>query len=172
VNAWYDADLGTLYTAHAVAKDLDPDPISGGYLESVVRWYEIEPAAKLKDSSVLRKGTVGTPETDAGWPVVGTDAAGDLFIAYERASAVTGEYLSSWAAEIAPGRSKADLLLLAAGQARVEANEGPEHWGDYAGISRDPLTGAMAVVNQYALSDGSGPTRDWQQTVDVVGDAA
>jgi hypothetical protein len=30
----------------------------------------------------------------------------------------------------------------------------------------------MAIVNQYAKSDGAGITADWQQTVDIVNDAA
>ena len=44
---------------------------------------------------------------------------------------------------------------------------------DYNAISRDPVTGSfMAIVNQYAKSDGYGITADWQQTVDIVNHAA
>lgn len=169
VNAWYDADLGTVFAAHAVARDLGPDAETGGYLESVVRWYEVEPASKLRSSFVVRKGVVGEAETDAGWPVVATDAGGNLFVTYSRASAVTGEYLSAWAAEIRPGRISVTTVMLAAGEARVEVVKGYERWGDYNGIGRDPLDPSVVVmVNQYALADGGGPTRDWQQTVDLV----
>lgn len=169
INAFYDAELDRVYAAHAVAKDLEPDTISGGYLESVIRWYEVNPGQQLSSSSISRKGIVGTPETDAAWPVVATDGSGNLFVAYSRASAVTDEFLSAWAADIAPGETAESATLLAAGEARFEASIGPERWGDYNGISRDPLTPSLVVVvNQYAASDGAGPTADWQQTVDVV----
>lgn len=170
VNAFYDAGLNRVYAAHVVAKDLGPDATTGGYLESVVRWYEVRPAANLKFSDVTRTGIVGTPETDAGWPVLATDAAGDLFVTYSRASEPLGEFLSAWVAEIAPGSTAADLLELVPGEARVEAVKGVERWGYYSGISRDPVAGAyVAVVNQYAKSDGAGATVDWQQTVNAVG---
>ncbi len=171
VNAWYDDGLGKLYTAHAVAKDLTPDKVTDGYLESVVRWYELDPAGKLSASALSRKGIVGTPETDAGWPVVGTDADGNLFITYSRAGAVTDEYLSAWAAEIRPGGMTATIAMLAPGQSRVEVLNGVERWGDFNAISRDAATGGVAMVNQYALADGGATTRDWQQTVDLVGHA-
>jgi len=172
VNAFYDADLNRVYSAHVVAKDLKPDPTTKGYLESAVRWYEVRPAANLKFSDVTRTGIVGTPETDAGWPVLATDATGDLFVTYSRASKPLGEFLSAWVAEIDPGSTVADLLELAPGEARMEAVKGVERWGDYNGISRDPVAGAyVAVVNQYAKSDGGVSTVDWQQTVDAVGGA-
>ncbi len=169
VNAFYDADTGKIYAAHAVFKDLQPDTVTGQYEETVVRWYEVQVGSPLSSSSLARSGYIGTPETDAGWPVVATDGSGNLFVAYSRASSVTGEYLSAWAAEIVPGSTDATTMLLAAGDARLEAIRGMERWGDYNGISRDPVDPSRIVmVNQYAVSDGLGPTADWQQTVDVV----
>ncbi|MGH2658330.1 MAG: hypothetical protein ACRDHS_01395 [Actinomycetota bacterium] len=169
VNAFYDADLNRVYAAHTIFRDLKPDTNTGGYAESVIRWYEVAPESVLTSSTVARTGVVGTPETDAGWPVVGTDGSGNLFVTYSRASRITGEYLSAYVAEVAPGSTTAEIVLLAAGTARMETGKGPERWGDYNGISRSPLDPAvMAVVNQYAKSDGSGPTADWQQTVDLV----
>lgn len=173
VNAFYDARLNRVYAAHVIADNVKRDTITGGYLESVVRWYEVRPAANLKSSDVTRAGIVGTAETDAGWPVLATDAAGDLFVTYSRASEPRGEFLSAWVAEIAPGHTAATLLELDPGEARMEALKGVERWGDYNAISRDPVTGSfMAIVNQYAKSDGSGITADWQQTVDIVSHAA
>jgi hypothetical protein len=43
---------------------------------------------------VTRNGIVGTPEVDAGWPVVATDSIGDLLITYNRASKRLREHLS------------------------------------------------------------------------------
>lgn len=170
VNAFYDADLNMVYAAHVIRRNILPDTVTGGYAEAAIRWYEVQPGAVLADSTVTRYGVVGTAETDAGWPVVATDATGNLWVAYSRASAVTGEYLSAWAAEIVPGSTVPETpLLLVAGQARFEAISGPERWGDFNGISRDPVNPALiAMVNQYAKSDGSGPTQDWQETFSLL----
>ena len=170
VNAFYDPDLRRVYAAHVIFRNLRPDPVTGGYEEAAIRWYEVAPGSSLRTSAVTRRGVVGTPETDAGWPVVATDGVGTLFITYSRASVVTGEYLSAYVAQIPVGSTIAEIALLAAGDARMEAVRGVERWGDFNAISRDPLDPAvMAVVNQYAKSDGSGPTEDWQETVDLVG---
>jgi hypothetical protein len=170
VNAFYDPDLRRVFAAHVIFRNLRPDAVTGGYQEAAIRWYEVAPGTSLKTSAVTRRGVVGTPETDAGWPVVATNGLGTLFVTYSRASAVTGEYLSAYVAEIPVGSTIAEIALLAEGEARMEAVRGPERWGDFNAISRDPLDpAAMAVVNQYAKSDGAGPTEDWQETVDLVG---
>jgi hypothetical protein len=173
VNAFYDADLRRVYAAHVLFKDLEPDSFTGGYPESVIKWYEVHPKGRLRASRLTRSGIVGTPETDAGWPVVATDASGDLLITYNRASKPLGEYLSAWAAEVRPGTTAADPVLLSAGTARIEASPGVERWGDFNAINRDPVDGTfVAMVNQYAKSDGGGPTTlDWQQTFDLVSGA-
>jgi hypothetical protein len=172
INAFYDADLDRLYAAHVIFRDLRPDTRPGGYPEAAIRWYEVAPGTTLPATSLTREGIVGTPETDAGWPVVATDAAGNLFVAYSRASAPMHEYLSAWAAEIPPGTNQAALTELAPGTARFEATRGPERWGDFNGIARNPSDPLQIVmIDQYAKSDGAGTTRDWQETVDVVSHA-
>jgi hypothetical protein len=173
VNAFYDADTGRVYAAHVLLKDLEPDALTGGYPESVIKWYEVHPTRRLRASRLTRSGIVGTPETDAGWPVVATDASGDLFIAYNRASKPLGEFLSAWAAEVRPGTTAAESILLSPGTARIEASPGVERWGDFNAINRDPLDGTfVAMVNQYARADGEGSvTLDWQQTFDLVSGA-
>jgi hypothetical protein len=172
INAVFDADLGRLYTAHAVRADLEPD-IGGNYIESAIRWYEVDPSP-FGDIEVTRKAFRGTPETDAGWPVLATDATGTLFLTYSRASAFSSppEYLSAWAATVQPATIGFDQLELVPGEARHEALPGPERWGDYNGISRDPDDPTQIwMVNQIAESDGSGPSSRWQQTVNRVSDA-
>ena len=174
INAFYDAATDRLYTAHVIAKDIRPDPNTGGYGEAAIRWYEIAPGAALSEACVNRTGIIGTPETDAGWPTIATDGSGNIFVTYNRASAVPGtrEYLSAWAAEIPVGTKDADLVLLWAGDARMEAVPGPERWGDFNGINRDPVDPArMTMVNQVAESDGGRTTQDWQQTVHLVSHA-
>lgn len=170
INAFADLDRGRVYGAHVIARDLGPDTQTGGYVEAAIRWYEIRLSARLPGSRITRFGTIGEAETDAGWPTLGTDADGNLFVTYNRASAVTGEFLSAWVAEVVPGATNATTALLRAGTARMEVVPGPERWGDYNGLSRDPVSGAfVAVVNQIAVADGGGATDDWQQVVHVVG---
>lgn len=164
INAFYDADSNQLFAAHAVFKDFLPDTITGAYPETAIRWYEVNPAGKLKNSVLARKGTIGAPEVDSGWPSVATDALGNLFVTYNRASAVTGEFLSSWVAEIPPGSTTATQVLLKPGLATYNVVPGIERWGDYTGIGRDPVTPTLvAIFNQYALNAAT-----WQQTVSVV----
>lgn len=164
VNVFYDGDRDELYTAHAVLKNFKPDVVTGGYPEAGVRWYEINPASKLGNSTIVRKGLIGAPEVDVGWPTVATDGDGTLFVTYNRASAPLGEFLSAWVAEIPPGSKSASQLLLQSGFARYDAAAGIERWGDYTGISRDPLNpDFVATFNQYALDGVS-----WQQVVHVV----
>jgi hypothetical protein len=167
-NAWYDADRNALYAAHNVAKDLVPDTVTGGYLESVVRWYEIRPTGRIGRSRITREGIVGAAETDAGWPAVATDADGDLFITFSRGSEPLGEYISAWAAEIVPGSTDATLTELAPGTAVHDAIPNSiERWGDFNAIGRDPLDASrIAMVNQIAV-----PNDQWQQTVNVVTNA-
>lgn len=172
INAFADLDRGRVYGAHVIERDLGPDTQTGGYVEAAIRWYEIRVAARLSASRLTRFGTIGEAETDAGWPTLGTDADGNLFVTYNRASAVTGEFLSAWVAEVVPGARNESTALLRAGTARMEAVPGPERWGDYNGLSRDPVSGDfVAVVNQIAVADASGATEDWQQVVYVVGHA-
>ena len=169
VTAFFDADTGRLFAAHAIAKDLSPDTVTDGYIESVVRWYDVRPAAQLASSDILRRGVIGQPESDAGWPALATDAEGNLFVTYSQASAPNDECLSAYAAEVPSTQTDASSVLLATGGARVEAIPGPERWGDYAGAARDPVDPTRVVlINQYAAADGGASTVDWRQIVHLV----
>ena len=166
-----DLDLGSVFTAHVVSVDLGPD-VGTAYREAAIRWYEIQPRNGLANARIARTGTIGTPQTDAGWPSLATDTSGDLFVTYSRASAVTDEFLSAWIAEIPPGTSTEQTMLLESGNARFEAVRGRERWGQLTATSRDPVDGrSIASVDQVALGDGSGPTDVWQQTIHFVSDA-
>ncbi|MGZ8598727.1 MAG: hypothetical protein ACXWX6_00815 [Actinomycetota bacterium] len=161
--AFFDADDNRLFTAHAATADLKPDA-GGQYIESVVRWYEVSPASKLTRSVLERRGTIGAAGVDVGWPSVATDAGGNLFVTYSRASAVTDEFLSAWVAEVPPGSNVATQLLLAPGLATYEVALGPERWGDYTAMNRDPADPTrIATFNQIALDAST-----WQQVVHVV----
>jgi hypothetical protein len=166
INAFYDADQNQIFTAHAVFRNLQPDTVTGAYPEAAVRWYEIDPAAMLENSVMARKGIVGAPEADVGWPTVATDSTGTLFVTYSRASAPLGEFLSAWVATIPPGSTAATQLLVHAGLSTYNTLPGPERWGDFTAINRDPLDGQnIATFNQYASS-----STQWQQFISVVTD--
>jgi hypothetical protein len=166
INAFYDADRNELFAAHTVFKNFKPDTLTGGYPEAAVRWYEVKPAAKLKNSVLARKGTVGAAEVDVGWPSVASDSTGTLFVTYSRASDPHGEFISAWVATIPPGSTAATQLLVHAGSATYDAVNGLERWGDYTAVNRDPLNGQnLAIFNQYAASSDQ-----WQQFISVVTD--
>ena len=167
INAFYDADRGRLYTAHSVRANLG----TPSQVEAAIRWYEIDPAP-LSAVSVPRHPVFGDPDTFAGWPTVGTDAAGNLFITYSRAAGLgpDAEFLSVYVATIAPGTEDAEPERIEEGKDtyRDPDNPGPQRWGDYNGISRDPVDpSVMWSVNQVA-DDGNGMpgvTDVWQQWV-------
>jgi hypothetical protein len=105
---------------------------------------------------------------------VATDTSGNLFIAYSRAGfqGGGGEYLSAHVAEVAPGGAVTDALLKS-GEATYNFGPGPERWGDFNGIDRNPSNGAqVATIDQYAIDDGGGSlTQLWQQWVNLVKDS-
>jgi hypothetical protein len=169
VTAFYDAARGRLYTAHAVRQDVVP---GDGYVEAVVRWYEVDPSP-ITRSAVTRRGNVGASGRDGGWASVVTDAAGNLFVNFSRAGApAAGEYLSAVAATIPPGATVPDAVtVLQTGEALYAADAGrPQRWGDFTAANRDPLDPAdVWLVNQFAKADGDGPpTPLWQQSVHRV----
>lgn len=166
VNAFYDADRNELYAAHTVFKNLRPDVLTAGYPEAAVQWYEVDPANKLLNSTLARKGVIGSTEVDVGWPTVATDVDGTLFVTYNRASDPHGEFLSAWVATIPPGSTTETQLLLHAGSATYDFSNGIERWGDFTAINRDPqFPGQVAMFNQYAASAST-----WQQFIGVVTD--
>jgi hypothetical protein len=165
---FWDNDLGRMYTATAIAGN-----IGGGAVESVIRWWEIDPAPTLGNSTIDRRGTVGEVGRDAAWPSVATDGDGKLWLNYARAGiAGADECLSAYAAVVQVGATAASTILFRSGEARYEFASGIERWGDYTAISRDPLDPTtMAAYGAYALDDGPGPTPFWQQVVTTLRDA-
>jgi hypothetical protein len=164
-SAFFDAALGRLYTATSIAGNL-----GGGGQESVVRWWEIDPASTLSNSMTSRKGTVGAAGRDAAWPSVATDSEGKLWVNYARAG--VSECLSAVASVVQPGATGHAPVTIETGFGRYEFSQGPDRWGDYTAVTRDPLNGTqMAAYGAYPIDDG-GPTRTeiWQQVIATLTD--
>jgi hypothetical protein len=167
INASYDPATGFIVTANAVSHDFAPST----RIESAVRWYEVQPAGSLPNSAVTRKGYVGASGDDAGWPSVATDGSGTLFVNYSQASLANDEFLSIHVATVPLGSTAATSALVKAGEARYAfPAPGPQRWGDYSAIERDPAHSAqMFLFNAYAL-DGGSTTQLWQEWAQVVTD--
>lgn len=168
INASYDPVTGFIDTANAVAHDFAPS----ARVESAVRWYELQPAGNLSNSAVTRKGYVGASGADAAWPSVATDGNGTLFVNYSQASLANAEFLSIHAATVPAASTVATSALVKAGEARYAFPvPGPQRWGDYSAIERDPADPTkMFAFNAYALGVGS-TTQLWQEWAQILTDA-
>jgi hypothetical protein len=167
--AWFDGTLGRLFTANSARGNP-----GGGAVESVIRWWEIDPGFSLPSSSILRRGTIGVAGRDAGWPSVATDGVGNLWLNYARAGlGGAGECLSMVAGVVAPGETAATTAVVVAGRARYEVldrndgTNGVERWGDYSALSRDPLAPAVVAV-VGAVPTGTGTSRTWLQRIGLL----
>jgi hypothetical protein len=165
-SSFWDGDLGRLYTT--TARDGN---IGGGAAESVIRWWEVDPASTLGNSDVARSGTIGAVGRDLAWPSIATDGDGKLWVNYARAG--VAQCLAAYASVIQPGATSAAAIQIQPGFGRYEASSGVERWGDYTAIARDPVTPTqMATYGAYPFDDGVGgsPTDLWQQVIASVED--
>ena len=166
-STFWDPARGRLYTATAIAGN-----VGGGALESVVRWWEIDPASPLGDSTVTRKANIGAVDRDVAWPSIATDGDGNVWVTYARAGAA--ECLAAYASVVHPAVTASTPILLHDGDGRFEFRPArSERWGDYTGISRDPSDATqMATYGAYPLDDGGGSETDtWQQVIATLTDA-
>jgi hypothetical protein len=168
-SSFWDVGLGRLYTA--TARDGN---IGGGAPESVIRWWEVDPASSLGDSDVTRFGTIGAAGRDLAWPSIATDGDGKLWVNYARAG--SAECLAAYASVIQPGARGAASIRIKLGFGRYEWDGAGdvERWGDYTAISRDPVNPTqMATYGAYPSNDEQGgPATDlWQQVIASVADA-
>lgn len=164
-SSFMDSARGRLYTATAIDGN-----VGGGPHESVIRWWEVDPATILRDSRVLRRGLVGAAGRDAAWASIATDGDGKVWVNYARAG--TGECLAAYADVIQLGSTASASVLIQAGSGRYEYTPGLERWGDFTAIARDPVDpAAMATYGAYPVDDGGGTqTQVWQQVIATVTD--
>lgn len=164
-SSFWDGGHGRLYTTTALQGN-----VGGGPVESVVRWWEVDPASTLGNSVVTRRGIVGAADHDAAWPSIASDGDGKVWVNYAQAGA--GECIAAYAGVIQPGATGSASVLIQAGFGRYEYAPGLERWGDFTAISRDPVDPtAMATYGAYPVDDGGGTqTEVWQQVIATVTD--
>jgi hypothetical protein len=165
-SSFWDGDLGRLYTT--TARDGN---VGGGTAESVIRWWEVDPASALSNSDVTRVGTIGAVGRDLAWPSIATDGDGKLWVNYARAG--TAQCLAAYASVIQQGTTGAASTLIKSSVDRYNYDSDVERWGDYTAISRDPVTPTqMATYGAYPFPDGGNVavTRLWQQVIASVED--
>ncbi|MBI3648570.1 MAG: hypothetical protein HY240_07475 [Actinobacteria bacterium] len=180
INAYFDADTGFLYTAHAVSHVWAP----AVNRQSAARWYEIRVVGNLYNSAIPRNGYVGGDGYDVAWPSVATNSAGVLFVNFTEGSSTLAapggvastECLSLLATTVLPGQ-EADTgpVLVKEGEARYDFGTGVERWGDYSAINRDPLDGTqMVAFGAYAFNagtiDATATTYLWNEWVASLSD--
>ena len=165
-SSFLDGALGRLYTTTAIQGN-----VGGGAVESVVRWWEVDPVSVLANSDVTRIGRVGASGRDAAWPSIATDGDGNVWVNYARAGA--SECLAAYAGVVQPGVTASSSVLIQSGFGRYEYGAGVDRWGDYTAISRDPLDpSTMAAYGAYPIDDGVGGTATelWQQVIATLTD--
>jgi hypothetical protein len=165
-STFWDGGPGRLYTTTAIGGN-----VGGGAAESVIRWWEIDPASTLADSQVTRRGIVGAVGRDLAWPSIATDGTGKLWVNYAQAGA--SECLSAYTSVIQPGSTAHAPVPIKAGFGRYEYAPGTERWGDYTAITRDPVDQSkMAAYGAYPVDDGVGGTATdlWQQVIATLTD--
>jgi hypothetical protein len=168
-STFWDPVRGRLYAATATAGN-----VGGGAVASVIRWWEIDPASPLGNSTVTRRANIGADGRDLAWPSIATDGDGNIWVTYARAG--SSECLAAYASVVRPGVPGSSPVLLQAGDGRYEVRTGTfERWGDYTAIGRDPSDPTqMATYGAYPLDDGVGgsETDTWQQVIATVTDDA
>ncbi|MEW6367938.1 MAG: hypothetical protein AB1714_25180 [Acidobacteriota bacterium] len=150
---------GKIYTTHAIAQNW------GSGTVSAIRWYELQLSVPPK---ILQQGTYGANKYDYYYPSVMPDAAGHMYVIFNRSSAnefvsirTTGRQAGDPAGELDPS------VLLTPGKANYKVLDGAgrNRWGDYNGITLDPsATDQVWVLSEYPLAKAK-----WATTFALLG---
>lgn len=149
---------GSMWLAHAIE-----DPAIGDG-EAVVRWYQVDvtgPAPVLVQSGNIDPG----PGVHAWMPAVAVDGNNNLGIGFALGgpNEFLGAGFTGRLASDPPGDTILPVTQYAFGQANYVATDGGgrNRWGDYTGISIDPVDDATFwVFNEYA-----GTSNRWRTEV-------
>jgi|GEM_PF-1119137 hypothetical protein len=137
-----DFNDGSLWTAHSTAI-----PGEGRRPVAGVRWYEID----VDSRSVVQSGTYGTPERSTFMPTIGSDGDSTV-IAHNVSGPETYPRMDvgGRTADHTQGELE-DNVVVEEGKSKYDALAGPgERWGDYNGVSVDPVSGKFWTVSQYS----------------------
>ncbi|MFC4551484.1 MULTISPECIES: hypothetical protein [Halorussus] len=139
-----DYDDGSLWTAHSVLYDWNGD----GTPVAAVRWYEID----VETKTLVQSGVYGAPGTSYFIPTVGADD-GRTVLAHNVSGPETYPRMdvAGRTADFPRGRLE-DSVVVQEGESSYDYGEGSTvmRWGDYNGVSVDPLSGRFWTVAQYS----------------------
>jgi hypothetical protein len=144
MNADYNNETGSLWTAHATAIDWNGD----GTLVAAIRWYEIDTESR----TLVQSGIYGDQGRSYYFPTVGSDSDSTVIV-----HNVSGP--DTFARMDVAGRTTdfvknqlEDAVVVKDGKSRYNYGEGTSvmRWGDYNGVSLDPETGHFWTVSQYS----------------------
>ncbi|WP_435079867.1 hypothetical protein [Halococcus sp. AFM35] len=141
MNADYNLEDGSLWTAHTVAAEGDDGVVAA------IRWYEID----VESRELVQSGTYGEPDKSYYIPTVKS---------YEDATIIVHNVsgpdtfarmdVAGRTADFTPGEIE-DSVAIQDGESKYNALPGPvERWGDYNGASLDPQTKNFWTVSQYS----------------------
>ncbi|QLG49973.1 hypothetical protein [Natrinema halophilum] len=143
MNVDYNAETGSLWTAHATAISWN-----GSDVRSAITWYEIDAESR----SLVQSGIYGDPGSSYFIPTINSDGNSTV-IAHNVSGPDTfprmdvGGRTADFSQNVIE-----DAVVVQDGESHYNYDENSEsiRWGDYNGISVDPDTGRFWTVSQYS----------------------
>lgn len=153
---------GRIYAAHTIPKNWKSGEVPAA------RWYEIDVAT----ATVVQSNTYGADKVAYYYPVIMPDAAGNIYLGFNRSSATeyAGMRFCGRRATDPAGQMSASGLLMG-GKAYYVFKDQYERnrWGDYNGIGLDPSDpDSVWVYGEYAQKKVVWQTRFGRVSYDSV----
>ncbi len=153
MNADFNPLTNSLWTAHATATDWNDD----GTAVAAIRWYEID----VESNNVRQTGLFGSPDQSFFMPTIGTHGRSTMLVynvsgpeTYPRMD-VAGR--KRWS----PENQLSDSATVQQGSSPYDYGGGETmRWGDYNGISVDPISRTFWTVSQYSPDVDIPPEND------------
>jgi hypothetical protein len=153
MNLDYNAETGSLWAAHATAISWN-----GATIKSVIRWYEVDAESR----SLVQSGIYGDPGTSYFIPTINSD--GDSTVIAHNVSGPDTFPRMDVAGRTADFSQNVleDAEVVQDGESHYNYGEGMPtmRWGDYNGVSVDPVTGHFWTVSQYSPDINIAPERE------------
>jgi cysteine-rich repeat protein len=152
---------GSVFAAHTHGDGQIP-------IRTEVSWYEID----TQSAALVQSGRLSDPTRCYFYPAIHPDANGNVLIALSGVddSIHPSAFYTTRLAEDPVGTTRS-VLPLKLGEGGYEAldGRGSNRWGDYGGVSEDPLTGELWMLHEYAPGVSS-QWSTWIGRVDLARD--